>query len=89
MTPLGWLYGASVAWKAASARPYRAEADVIEKHDPVIGGEVGSDLAPHRLVQAVAVGEDHGRSVELAHLGDVVSFEDVHPRRLAQLSHRV
>ncbi len=29
LTPLGWLYGASVSWKAKQAAPFRAKAKVI------------------------------------------------------------
>ncbi|HVZ92556.1 MAG TPA: tetraacyldisaccharide 4'-kinase [Rhizomicrobium sp.] len=38
MAPLGWLYGASVAWKAARAKPYRPRAAVVCVGNLSIGG---------------------------------------------------
>ena len=38
LAPLGWLYGASVAWKARNASPYRSEAAVICVGNLSVGG---------------------------------------------------
>ena len=38
LTPLGWLYGASVEWKAAHAHPFRAQAKVICVGNLTVGG---------------------------------------------------
>ena len=38
LAPLGWLYGASVAWKARSAAPYRSDATVICVGNLSVGG---------------------------------------------------
>ncbi|HTT96453.1 MAG TPA: tetraacyldisaccharide 4'-kinase [Rhizomicrobium sp.] len=38
LAPLGWLYGASVAWKAAHATPYRPTAAVICVGNLSVGG---------------------------------------------------
>jgi tetraacyldisaccharide 4'-kinase len=38
IAPLGWLYGASVAWKARGAAPYRSDAAVICVGNLSVGG---------------------------------------------------
>ena len=38
LTPLGWLYGASVEWKAAHTQSYRARAKVICVGNLTVGG---------------------------------------------------
>jgi tetraacyldisaccharide 4'-kinase len=38
LTPLGWLYGANVAWKAQHAHPYRTSAKVICVGNLTAGG---------------------------------------------------
>ncbi len=38
LAPLGWLYGASVAWKARGAAPYRSDATVVCVGNLSVGG---------------------------------------------------
>jgi tetraacyldisaccharide 4'-kinase len=38
LSPLGWVYGASVAWKALHAKPYRSKASVICVGNLTAGG---------------------------------------------------
>ena len=45
LTPLGWAYGATVAWKAASARPYRAAAKTICVGNLTAGGSGKTPIA--------------------------------------------
>ena len=52
-------------------------SDQIEGHDPVAVGEGRRQQAPHALVAAEAMGEDHGRR-PLARHADVVALLYVH-----------
>lgn len=45
LTPLGWAYGATVAWKAASAHPYRASAKIICVGNLTAGGSGKTPIA--------------------------------------------
>src|SRR5215469_3568860 len=45
LSPLGILYGASVAWKARHARPYRARARVICVGNLTAGGSGKTPVA--------------------------------------------
>lgn len=45
LTPLGTLYGASVAWKARHARPYRAKARVLCVGNLTVGGSGKTPVA--------------------------------------------
>ena len=45
LTPLGWLYSASVAWKAAHAQPYRPAAKVICIGNLTAGGSGKTPVA--------------------------------------------
>ncbi len=59
LSPLGWLYGASVEWKAAHAQPYRAQAKVVCVGNLTVGGTGKTPIA-------MAIAEylsAHGRNV--------------------------
>ncbi len=45
LTPLGWIYGASVAWKARHAEPYRANAAVVCIGNLSVGGNGKTPVA--------------------------------------------
>jgi tetraacyldisaccharide 4'-kinase len=45
LTPVGWAYGATVAWKAANAKPYRANAKVICVGNLTAGGSGKTPIA--------------------------------------------
>jgi tetraacyldisaccharide 4'-kinase len=45
LSPLGWLYGASVAWKALHAKPYRPKAAVICVGNLTAGGSGKTPVA--------------------------------------------
>ncbi|HEY2034648.1 MAG TPA: tetraacyldisaccharide 4'-kinase [Rhizomicrobium sp.] len=45
LTPLGWTYGATVAWKAAHARPYRATAKTVCVGNLTAGGSGKTPIA--------------------------------------------
>lgn len=45
LTPLGWAYGATVSWKAANARPYRAAAKVVCVGNLTAGGSGKTPIA--------------------------------------------
>ena len=45
LAPLGWLYGASVAWKAARAKPFRARAKVVCIGNLTVGGSGKTPIA--------------------------------------------
>ena len=63
LAPLGWAYGASVAYKAARARPYRARARVICVGNLSVGGTGKTPLA---IVIARMLQEDGHRPVFLS-----------------------
>jgi tetraacyldisaccharide 4'-kinase len=45
LTPLGWAYGATVAWKASTAHPYRATAKTICVGNLTAGGSGKTPIA--------------------------------------------
>src|ERR1700740_2537561 len=45
LTPLGWIYGATVSWKAAHARPYRAAAKTVCVGNLTAGGSGKTPIA--------------------------------------------
>jgi len=45
LSPLGWLYGTSVAWKQAHAKPYRSRATVICVGNLSVGGSGKTPVA--------------------------------------------
>jgi tetraacyldisaccharide 4'-kinase len=45
LTPIGWLYGASVAWRARNTRPFRAQAKVICVGNLTAGGSGKTPIA--------------------------------------------
>jgi tetraacyldisaccharide 4'-kinase len=45
LTPAGWAYGASVAYKAARARPYRSRAKIICVGNVTVGGTGKTPIA--------------------------------------------
>ncbi len=45
LSPLGWLYGTSVAWKALHAKPHRSEAGVICVGNLTAGGSGKTPIA--------------------------------------------
>ncbi len=63
LSPLGWLYGASVAWKARHATPYRPQARVICVGNLTVGG---SGKTPVALVLARRLAAQGHRPVFLS-----------------------
>jgi tetraacyldisaccharide 4'-kinase len=45
LTPVGWAYGATVAWKASNARPFRAAAKTICVGNLTAGGSGKTPIA--------------------------------------------
>lgn len=62
LTPLGWAYGATVAWKASQAQPYRAAAKTICVGNLTAGG---SGKTPIAIAIARALIERHKRTMIL------------------------
>jgi tetraacyldisaccharide 4'-kinase len=55
LTPIGWLYGASVAWRARNTQPFRIEAKVICVGNLTAGGS-GKTPVAIAVAQALAAG---------------------------------
>jgi tetraacyldisaccharide 4'-kinase len=62
LTPLGWAYGATVAWKASNARPFRPTAKTICVGNLTAGG---SGKTPIAIAIARALIERHKRTMIL------------------------
>jgi hypothetical protein len=70
-----------IAVAAEGSNIRAAGADVIEEHDSVAVGERGPDVAPHVLIAAESVCEEHGLSAGEPVLADVVAGGDAHVRK--------
>ncbi len=62
LTPLGWLYGATVAWKAARTKPFPARAKVVCVGNLTAGG---SGKTPVTIAIAHVLTERHRKTIIL------------------------